>query len=271
MSESGWKSAYVEANGIRIHYWRTGEGSGKPVMVLSHGITDNGLCWCSLAKGLEADYDLILYDVRGHGLSDKPATGYGMEENVADLTGLIAALGLKKPILVGHSMGGAIVTVLAAQHPEVPGAVVLIDPAYIYRPPDWEKRKQEFRQWVESDRGKSVDQMIRDLKAEQKSHWPECDYKPWAESKLQYSPKIAETYDALPQLVDYFPSITAPTLILKADAEEPERQKNLEAAARLPNGKLVHVDGAGHSVHRDKPKESLRVIREFLAGLPAAQ
>jgi pimeloyl-ACP methyl ester carboxylesterase len=64
-----WFSGDVVANGIRTHYSRTGgqTGGGKPPLVLAHGATDSGLCWSRLARALEADYDVIMPDARGHG------------------------------------------------------------------------------------------------------------------------------------------------------------------------------------------------------------
>ena len=67
----GCTDGYVMANGIRIHYWRT--GGDKPVLLVAHGSSDDGLCWTNLAKELEADYDIIMPDARGHGLSDPPS------------------------------------------------------------------------------------------------------------------------------------------------------------------------------------------------------
>src|SRR5882672_8468662 len=69
-----WFSGDIVANGLRIHYSRT--GGDKPALVLSHGATDSGLCWTRVARALEADYDVILPDARGHGLSDAPPSGY---------------------------------------------------------------------------------------------------------------------------------------------------------------------------------------------------
>ena len=86
-----WQSAYVQSNGIRLHYWRTG-GVGRPGMVLAHGITDYGLNWASLAQRFEAEYDIIMYDARGHGYSDKPDGPYDLATHAADLAGLIRAL-----------------------------------------------------------------------------------------------------------------------------------------------------------------------------------
>ena len=61
---SSWTSNTVDANGITLHYWRT--GGDKPPLVLCHGITDNGLCWTRAARALEARFDVIMLDAHGH-------------------------------------------------------------------------------------------------------------------------------------------------------------------------------------------------------------
>ena len=85
-----WFSGDVVANGLNIHYART--GGDKPALVLSHGATDSGLCWTRVARALEADYDVIMPDARGHGLSDAPPSGYASRDRAADLASLIDAL-----------------------------------------------------------------------------------------------------------------------------------------------------------------------------------
>ena len=77
-----WASEHIIVNGIKLHYNRT--GGDKPPLVLSHGITDNGLCWTPLACVLEKEYDVIMYDKRGHGLSDAPDGGYNYRQLAAD-------------------------------------------------------------------------------------------------------------------------------------------------------------------------------------------
>ncbi|MCG8698967.1 MAG: alpha/beta hydrolase, partial [Bacteroidales bacterium] len=64
---------------------------------------------------------------------------------------------------------------------------------------------------------------------------------------------------------DLLPKITAPALILKAEAkEENHRKRHLEAGSLLPNGKLIHIEGAGHVIRKDKPNETEAAIRAFL-------
>ena len=114
---AGWTEGYVVANRIRIHYWRT--GGNKPALVLAHGSSDDALCWTNLAREFHKDYDIIMFDARGHGLSDPPTPSDAPDVQVEDLAGLIKGLKLEKPILMGHSMGSASVAHFAARYPDV--------------------------------------------------------------------------------------------------------------------------------------------------------
>ena len=107
-------SAGITTNGINLHYYRTARSAQTrswPSLVLLHGITDSGLCWSRVVKALAAEFEMILPDARGHGLSDKPATGYAPQDHAADVAGLIRGLGLERPILIGHSMGAGVFSV----------------------------------------------------------------------------------------------------------------------------------------------------------------
>src|SRR5690349_15301 len=109
MHPSVWSTAICETNGINIHYTRTGR-STLPIILL-HGLTANGSCWTALARALEGEYDIIMPDARGHGKSSVPEYGYRYEDHANDVVGLIRALGLSSPILIGHSMGCMTATV----------------------------------------------------------------------------------------------------------------------------------------------------------------
>lgn len=66
----GWSDGYLYANGVRLHYHHAVPAAEKPPLVIVHGITDNGLCWATLALKLQDDYDIYMLDARAHGLSD---------------------------------------------------------------------------------------------------------------------------------------------------------------------------------------------------------
>jgi len=112
---AAWISADLSLHGVRLHYYRT--GGSKPAVVLAHGFSDNGLCWTPVAQALEAQYDVVMYDARGHGLSDLPEAGADGDVAPADLAGLVQSLGLDKPALMGHSMGAGTVAGAAAATP----------------------------------------------------------------------------------------------------------------------------------------------------------
>ena len=77
------------------------------------------MCWTPVIEALAGQYDIIAPDARGHGLTDGPEQGYSAADHVADAAAFIQALKLDRPAVLGHSMGGAEATLLAASHPKL--------------------------------------------------------------------------------------------------------------------------------------------------------
>ena len=271
---AGWTDGYVMANEIRIHYWRT--GGDKPVLLMAHGSSDNGLCWTNLAKELTDDYDIILPDARGHGLSDPPRKSDSADAQAEDLAGLIRALKLEKPILMGHSMGSSSVAWFAAKYPDIPGAVILEDPRLIPRPSSSPRSSANAASAAAQERrhaqilarnNTSYEALVaRCLKNTPQWGRSECEY--WAPSKRLHHPDTAfRSRSGRPAMSELFAKITAPTLILKADAQGADRRKNEEVAELLKNGRIVHVEDARHNVRRDQKARLLKALRTFLGEL----
>ncbi len=227
----GWTDGYVLANGFRIHYWRT--GGNKPVLVMAHGSSDDGLCWTNLARELTGSFDIIMFDARGHGLSDPPSPNDPADAQVEDLAGLIRELKLVKPILMGHSMGSASVAWFAAKYPDVPRAIVLEDPGLAMRRPgagapggpgagDREKRRADILARNNMTFEQIVEQCMKGTPQWGRS---ECEF--WAPSKRRHHPNTAlGGIGGRPPISELFPKITCPTLILKADAQGDLRKQN---------------------------------------------
>ena len=120
--------ADVQARGLRFHVQRLGEG--PPTVVFLHGLVmDNLSSWYfTVANAAGRHAEAIVYDLRGHGRSERPPTGYSVAEMVADLNDLLDALGISHPVhLVGNSFGGLLALAFGAAHPERVAGVVLVD------------------------------------------------------------------------------------------------------------------------------------------------
>jgi pimeloyl-ACP methyl ester carboxylesterase len=123
----GWADGFVYANGIRIHYYHATPATGKPVIVMVHGVTDNGLCWTTLTWKLQDQYDIYMLDTRGHGLSDSFTPSDNKDTLIQDVVEFVRVMKFEKPILMGHSMGGATVIRVGAEYPDLARAIVVLD------------------------------------------------------------------------------------------------------------------------------------------------
>ena len=122
--------ADVTARGVRFHVQRLGTAAaGRPAVVFLHGLVMDNLSsfYFTLANPVAQIAEVILYDLRGHGRSERPPSGYGLADMVADLAALLDAIGQGPVLLVGNSFGGLLGLAFAAAHPGRARGVVLID------------------------------------------------------------------------------------------------------------------------------------------------
>lgn len=266
-----WQSGDVVANGIRIHYYRT--GGDKPPIVLSHGFSDDGLCWTRLARALEADYDVVMPDARGHGLSEAPDAGYTAADRAADLAGFIKALGLDRPAIGGHSMGGSTSLYCAGLYPEVVGCAILEDPGIWLAgggpsAEEREARSARMRQETEENRARSREELIAYLRGIRPT-WDQVEWGPWADAKKRLDPKAAGMRGQEPLTwQEALARIACPTLLVTSDPAlggivTPEAAA--EAKRILPSLKVVRLGGAGHNIRREAFEPFVAAAREFLA------
>jgi pimeloyl-ACP methyl ester carboxylesterase len=102
-------------------------GAGDPPLVLIHGWCCDHGHFAPQAEHFSRRHRVVSVDLRGHGASDAPSGPYPMRSLADDVAWLARELGLHRPVLVGHSMGGLVALNLAVQHPELPAAIVLLD------------------------------------------------------------------------------------------------------------------------------------------------
>ncbi len=291
----GWTNNYAYVNGIRIHYYQANPAPEKPVMVMVHGITDNGLCWTTLAQELEQDYNIFMLDARGHGLSDPFTSSDNEETLMEDVVDFVEVMEFENPILMGHSMGAATVMRLGAEYPDLAQAIVMLDP-FLSRPPETKQEPQssEEEKETESEKAEQTEkekisvsmhadpktlikqnnydyEELVDLGKKQFPKWDITDIKYWALSKKQYHGAYTETgWETMSgnmRTGDALKNIKVPVLILKADQSDVQKEANIQAVKDLKNVELSHLKGTGHNLHHDNLELTVTALNDFLSKL----
>jgi N-formylmaleamate deformylase len=263
---------HVLSNGLSIHYYRTGDL--KPPVVLLHGITDNGMCWGNLSLSLEPDYDVVMIDARGHGLSDAPENGYASHIQAQDVAEVIRQLELRKPAVIGHSMGADTAANVAALYPDLVSCVVLEDPPWFAvdrSASQAEEMEAQNRANIERMRSLSLNDLILECK-QKHPFWEETEQFHWAKAKQQVKANVAAFHgEARRPWREVAARISCPVLLLTADLAAgalvtPELAK--EAGKFWRKSSVVYIPEAGHNVRRDQFDLYWDTIAHFLAKVP---
>ncbi|NLR63460.1 alpha/beta hydrolase [Chitinophaga varians] len=259
---SNWSTAICKANNLRIHYTRT--GGNKPPVILLHGLMTNGLCWTGLARSLEREYDVIMPDARGHGLSGVPDHGYRYDDLASDVAGLIDVLGLPAPVLVGHSMGGMTAAVVAGRKPNLLRGVILADPTFLSPQVQREVRDSDVADQHRKVLALSLEELIADARRRHPHRSAET-LELFARARLQTS---MAAFDVLtPPNPDYkqlVSRIDIPALLLFGDRGVVSATV-AEALQRVNSGlQVAQLENAGHSLHMDQPDRFVVIVKTFL-------
>ena len=261
-----WSTGNCETNGINIHYTRT--GGNKPPLILLHGLTANGACWAALAHAIEGDYDVIMPDARGHGKSSVPNDGYRYEDLANDVVGLIEALRLSPPILIGHSMGGITAAVVASRNPKLLRCLILADPTFLSP-----KVQREIRDSDVADQHRRyLNMSLADVVAEARIRHPDRSLDTIeliARARLQTS---MGAFDVLtPPNPDYMQVVSAievPSLLViggSAGVVSPDVAADLQRLnLRL---QVEQIPEGGHGLQYDQPERFAVVVKSFLRAI----
>jgi N-formylmaleamate deformylase len=283
-----WLEKTVVANGIRQHFYRT--GGEKPSLILLHGFSENGLCWSRVAKALEHDYDIVMVDARGHGLSSGPETGYSQELLTQDVAGLIHKLGLQHPGLFGHSNGALTAAQVAATFPDLVRAVILEDPPWgesSGRPiaategneawPGFTAWYNAWIAWHMALRTQTLEERIASsgqFLPPGTSGWPEEELLTHLEAQAQFNLDVLNFVPFVPTRTPWHETvkrIACPILLLSGNPERGAMltpQETQKIAATWRKGQLVSFVEAGHQMHHEMQGEQfddfIGVVKAFL-------
>jgi N-formylmaleamate deformylase len=283
-----WQEQEVEINGTRLHVVRSGTEM-RTAAVLVHGFSDNANCWPRLSRDLQEHYDVVLPDARGHGLSARIAPGETVDL-AADLAGVIRTLGLRHPVVVGHSMGAATAAQLGARFPDLVRALILEDPPWRPYPeapalvnigpgnleatqlkpavptPD----ANPLKRWIDSLAGLTPDKIAEENSAEHAT-WPKDVLLSWSEAKSQLDRNFFLREEAHPMTwPEIVEAIHCPTLLIISD---PDRGGIVtsslarDIADRNTAFTTVQIDGVGHHIRFEAYDRYRDAVFNFLAKL----
>ena len=265
-----WTAHTFERDGVKLRYHKKGAGAA---LLLLHGITDSGLCWGRTADALAQNFTVYALDLRGHGESDAPASGFAYADYADDAIELLRANDLADALMMGHSFGARVGMTMAAAHPARVSKLILVDPPLFDIPENVPQdvldaeRVQRF-EWVRALKPRSRAELIAQIHDES-PNWSEDECAAWADSKLQVSPRIWQANGV--QIASAWRAtmerIVCPTLLVYGDAARGsliDLSLAEQVIARLPYGQAAHVPNAGHSVHRDEFDALLFEVNAFL-------
>lgn len=263
---TGWSTGNCETNEITIHYTRT--GGSKPPLILLHGLTANGACWAAVAHALEGDYDVIMPDARGHGKSSVPDAGYQYEDQANDVVGLIEALRLPPPILIGHSMGGMTAAVVASRNPKLLRGLILADPSFLSPKVQREVRASDVADQHRRYLKLALDEVVAEARIRHPARSLDTIER-IAGARLQTN---MSAFDVLtpptPNYRQVVSAIEVPSLLViggSAGVVSPAVAADLQ---RLnPRLHVEQIPEVGHGLHYDQPERFVGVVKSFLRSM----
>lgn len=258
----------IEVNGIQTYYESVGSG---PVVIFVSGLGGTAGYWKPQIEAFSRHFTVITYDQRGAGRSDHPEGSYSIELLTDDLAALITALEFERPMIVGHSTGGAIGQVLAARTPALLGGMVQYA--------SWPRSDAHFNWCFRMRRalleGASLEEYVHGsalflyppeyIRANAEILSPALLESvggfPTRETVLHRIDAIM-AHDAMPVLS----TIETPTLVLCAsdDILTPPYQSRLLASS-IPGARLEIVEQGGHSLSETETEIFNRIVLNFLA------
>ncbi|WP_041582793.1 alpha/beta fold hydrolase [Xylanimonas cellulosilytica] len=251
--------------GLRLSYASHGEG---PAVVLLPGPTDSWRSYEPVLERLPSSIRAIAVSQRGHGDSDKPATGYEVEDFAADVISLLDTLDIRQAVLVGHSGSCPVVRRVAVDHPDrVTGLVLEASPTTLVGDAGF----QEFVTAVVSGLEDPIDPgLARAFVVATSPHGIDpAVLDQFVDDLLQVPARVwRETFGALLRYDDthLLGRIAAPTLLIWGDADElVARPMQDELVARIPGATLTIYSGVGHSPRWEDPSRFTRDVVEFVA------
>src|SRR4051812_23996588 len=251
--------AWLDRDGVRIHYEVHGTASARDPVLLSHGFCASAAMWQPNLAAFGAQRAVVAWDLRGHARSDAPDDPalYAHHLALDDMSALLDAAGAARAVLCGMSLGGYLSLRFHALFPERVAALILVDTGPGYR------RDSERDGWNAYCDEVAADLEARGLAAVRDS--PEVAEHPSARGLAHAARGIMGQRDAL--VAESLGTVVEPTLVVVGSEDAPFLRAADYMAAKIPGARKVVIDGAGHAANMDRPEVFNAAVTDFLEAL----
>ncbi len=249
-----------------------------PTLLLLHGLTDSGEGWPEAVDHWKDQYAIVTVDQRGHGRSPRftpdQRQHHPGEVLVDDALHLLEQL--ERPVLLGHSLGGAVALTAGVRRPDLVRALVLEDPAPLDpgEPVRDPTRGEAYAAGLRPSREAPDDEALLRSRREQHPDWPDSELLVTGRAEQQTDLDFLEAgeWKPLTPWPDLVARLEVPTLVVSGDAAGElcvdDAMEDGFRRAGNPHLELVRVPGAGHCVRRDQPTRFYSVVDDWLGTLP---
>jgi N-formylmaleamate deformylase len=256
-------------------------------VVLLHGLGEGALSWLRVALDLQADYDVIIPDARGHGLSERAADGW-QDRLPEDAAAVIREVAGGPAHVVGFSLGGGTALHVADQWPELVRAVVVAGwadetaqpapPGEMTQSEGYVTWYRSYMAWLEGLKSQSHAERMQASLSQLHPGAPlpeEIEYVTWVENAARLDVGMmadgARMWAAVPEagrrMTEALGRVTRPTLLIKSGMwPTPGASMHVEeGTSERATVRVVRFVNAGHLVYREHHAPFVRLVREFLA------
>lgn len=269
-----FRQQFVDVNGVATRVIRAGAG---PVLVMVHGTGGHLEAYARNVRALAEHFHLVLYDMPGHGYSDKPDRPYTIDYLSDHLVGLLDALGIDRAHLSGESLGGWVAAWCAAHHSDRIRRMILNTPGNITNKPEVMKGLKESSmkavreaspetvrtrvEWLFHDRSQVTDELVAlRLAIYRQPHFEQAMRNILAVQDWEYREPFAWS-------PEWCSRIVAPTLLLWTDKDPTASVEEADLLKKwIKDSRLEVIEGAGHWPQWEKPDDFHEAHVRFLAG-----
>lgn len=249
----------IDIDGLRLHYDECGKEDGQPI-ILMHGWGCNHTTLASISKIVEPGMKVFNLDLPGHGKSAEPPEVWGVEDYTALVEKFIERLGIRNPVLLGHSFGGRI-SLLLSSRGQVK-KVILVDAAGV-------KPRRKLKYYIKVYSFKAMKRLLPLILGKEKGKKVIDSYRNKSGS-ADYNAASPVMKAVLSKCVNedlkhVMPSIKAPTLLIWGENDTATPLSDAKTMEKLiPDAGLVSFPGCGHYSFLDNPAGFRAVMKEFL-------